>query len=127
KALELAPDLHVVLSEQLPPPCIPELGRLGRRPDDVGEQNGREDAVRLTHRLAPGEEGLHHLEDLVHAPERAGGLTAQLDEPRAGDALRNITPLVHSRVTVAGTVDDECRDADGRKDVSDVDLAVHED
>jgi hypothetical protein len=42
---ELSPDCSVVVLEELAPARIPELGRLRRRADDVGEENRGEDAV----------------------------------------------------------------------------------
>ena len=46
-AVELGAHDPVVLGEELRPPPVAELGRTLGRPDDVREEHGREDAVRL--------------------------------------------------------------------------------
>ena len=46
--VELVAHDPVVLGEELRPPPVAEFGRTLGRPDDVREEHGREDAVRLT-------------------------------------------------------------------------------
>src|SRR5206468_3485570 len=47
KAAELDANSLVVVLQQLAPRAVAELGRPGRRADDVGEKHGGEHAVRL--------------------------------------------------------------------------------
>ena len=79
----------VVLVEQLAPAPVAELGRALGRADDVGEEHGREHAIRL----GPGPDAREELLDLVD--DRVGIarpdevlVAGELDELRARDLLR---------------------------------------
>ena len=69
-----------------PPRAIAERGRALGRADDVGEEDGREDAVGDGTLLPAGKESLYLGRNLVVDP---GGLSspAELDRPRAGYQL----------------------------------------
>src|SRR6266702_3864863 len=59
---ELAADDLVVFLEEFPPCPVAEVGSMGGRIDDIGEQHGREHPIRLRDQLSPvldiGEERL---------------------------------------------------------------------
>src|SRR6266702_7293968 len=59
---ELAADDLVVFLEEFPPGAVAEVGSMGSRIDDIGEQHGREHPIRLRDQLSPvldiGEERL---------------------------------------------------------------------
>ena len=71
KRVELAPDDGVMPLDELAPRPVAELRRLSRRADDVGEQDGREDASGSTSRgRATGQELLDLVDNRVASRPR---------------------------------------------------------
>src|SRR5919197_291292 len=95
ETVELDTNGLVVRLEQLAPAPVAELHRALRRADDVGEEDGREDAVGLGRRPRPGQELLDLVHDLVGVDPRDVVVPGQLDEACARDVLGDVAPLVH--------------------------------
>ena len=123
EAVELAPDDPVVVGEQPLPAGVSELGRQSRRPDDVGEQHGREHPARIEHRPDAGHEVLDLGDDrvLVAGPDEVVG-AGQLDVLRARDVLGEVAPVRDAEAHGGLAVDDQRRDADRRQHVPNVAL-----
>src|SRR5262249_26067496 len=119
---QLASRRRVVLAQHVAPAPIAERERTFRRADDVGEQDRREHAIGFG-RTNAGEELLDLVDDRgAVAYRRDVVLPGQLDELRAGDVLGHVAGVPDPRDAVADTMDDERRDANGGKHVTNVDL-----
>ena len=70
KALELTAYKGVMLPEQLGPGAIPEFARLVGRPDEIGEEDRREHAVRERCRPYPGQELLDLVDGARNQPRQ---------------------------------------------------------
>src|SRR5258706_14895482 len=70
EAGELPAYAGVVLSEQHAPAAVAEVGWLCGRADDIGGEDGREQAGGLRHRARAGQELLKLVCDLVRVPGR---------------------------------------------------------
>src|ERR1700686_11157 len=120
---ELATHRRVMLFEEVAPGFIAQRCRPCSRPDDVGEQDGGEDAIGLGSWPNAREECLDLVDPLglVSAPGeviRSG----KLEELCIWDTSRDVSPLFDVRVAVAGAVQDQRRDANRGKAIAAVDL-----
>src|SRR5262249_60806357 len=87
EALELAPHQRVVALEELAPLAVAEPRGEGGRADDVGEEQGGEDAVRLRRGADTGQELLHLTKQGIRfTSPRQGGRARKLGQlpPRRG-------------------------------------------
>ena len=91
-----------VLAEQRLPAGVAELGRPLRRADDVGEQDGRQHAMRLRRRADAGDEGLDLGDDrvLVAGPDQVVG-ARQLDVLGRRDVLGEVAAVVDGEARCA--------------------------
>src|SRR5262249_19147868 len=139
--LELAPHQRVVALEELAPLAVAEPCGEGGRADDVGEEQGGEDAVRLRRGADTGQELLHLTKQGIRFTSPRQGVRArELDQLRARDVLgQGLRLFARRNRSLAGpppgggtvpkacvpAVEDERLRADRRQHVPDVDLAVH--
>ena len=99
--------------EELPPPLVPEPGGMAGRVDDVGEQNGGQDALRRACLPGAGDELLDLAADLVAAlREQQVVSPRELDELGAGNLIRQVAPQLDRHRTVLGPVEDQRWGAD---------------
>ena len=132
EADELPANQAVVLLEELAPGTVSELDRLHGRADDVREEDGREDPVRFGFLPAACRADLvEELPDLLADAIGAGSAEGQvpesleLDETGGRDLPREVTRDLDRDDGVLHTVQDQCRHANARQDMPDVDLLVH--
>ena len=111
--------------DEITPASVAEGGGTLGRPHDVGEEQRREDAVRLARFSNTREELLDLGDDLVAVNPRNVIFAWQFDVLRAFDVLREPARVADVTHVVPFTVDDECRHVDARDDVADVDLERH--
>jgi hypothetical protein len=115
----------VVPGQQVPPGAVAEpRSELGRA--EGGEQHRGEHAVGLGTAADAGQELLDLVQDRrrVTRPHHVIGAW-QLDEPGAGDPIRDVPPLVDIDAGVVRSIDQDGRTPDRRRDLADVDLGVH--
>jgi hypothetical protein len=129
EAYELTADELVVTLEELAPGTVSQLGGVLARSDDVGEEDGREDAVSVGFCPAAGLPDLVQkaLDVLIHLDRglACGEMSRRdFDEPRPGNAIGDVPPHVDRHDRVVGSVQDECRHADRRQHMTNVDLLV---
>ena len=111
--------------EKIAPASVTELCCPRRRPDDVREEHGRENAIGLPQRADAREELLDLLQDLVRvSDERKVVLARKLDEPRSTDPLREIARALDGKRPVLGAMHDESGYGDRLEHRPDVDLRV---
>ena len=131
EAHQVPADQGVMALEQLPPCTIADLGCLGSRADDVGEENRGQDAILL--RLLPTA-CLPHLshEALDLSGDRNRWLAnREVARPRNPDDTCRWDPCsqvagdLYRDNRVLGSVQDQRRNAHRRKHLPDVDLLVH--
>ena len=109
------------------PRRVPDgVGLLGGA-DEIREEDRRQHAVGRRDRAHARQELLDLVQDLVRVEERHVVVTRELDEAGARNVRRDVPPLFHPRVQVAGSVEDERRALHAREHVADVRLRVHED
>ena len=129
---ELAANDLMVALEHLEPSPVAEFGSTIRGVDDVGEEDGREEAI--GRRLLPSS----RVPDLVQKPaclghDAIGVRTAQrevpdpreLDEPSSRDLACEVAGRLKRHQAILYAVEDERGDANQGKDVTDVDVLVH--
>ena len=126
EAAELSSDRGVMLAEQRSPLLITDRRRPLGGSDDIGEEDGRQYAVRLDCVIRPSQK-LFDAEDdgvcITHP--RVVVIAGKLGEPRAGDPLSQVTAPLDETARIAGPMDDQRRHLDGRQYVSDIDLRSH--
>ena len=116
----------MVTREQVLPAAVAELRRTLRRAVDVGEEHGREHAVRRRPPPHPHEELLDLVQDLVLVPDERQVIVArELCELRAFDPLGQVAGALDRQCPVTGPVDDEGRCAHGGEHVTRIDRPVH--
>jgi len=104
----------VMLLHEVSPSSVTELGNLLGRPDDVGEEHGREDPVELgILTLDLADEALDLVEE-VGALDPSVHLPGKLDELRAGDAFGDVPAVFDRHRAVVRPVHDQGGDADDR-------------
>src|SRR5207247_6313418 len=96
EAGELAANDAVVALDQLGPRSVAEPTCALGRADEVGEQDGREHAFGDRRRLAPREELLDRVEDLVRLHVRDVILAVELDEPCTRKPLGDVAALLEA-------------------------------
>ena len=112
KRVELVPDDPVVVRQQPLPSAVSQFGRQLRRPDDVGEHQGREHPAWIEHRSNARYEILDLCDDrvLIACPDEVVG-AGQLDVLGTRNVLGEVPPVLdaedqwpHSRwMTSVGT------------------------
>ena len=109
--------------QQRAPAAVAELGRPRGRPDDVGEEHGREHAVAD----GRGPRAREELLDLVGEPvveAEPGGLRGrELDVRGARDVLGDVARVTLVEVRIVGAAHDERRALDARQQLPHVHLA----
>jgi hypothetical protein len=103
---QLTTDEYVVLFEEVTPTTVAEIHGQLCRPDDVGEEDGREHPVERRMRSHAGQELLDLVEDgvLVAEPGQVVG-TGELDDLRAEDPFAQIATELRHRFV--GAMQDE--------------------
>jgi hypothetical protein len=115
-----------VVTEELPPSAVSELGGTHGRIDDVGEQDGGQDSVCLRQAPVPGEELFDLAEDGLGVALGVEVIrSGQLHQPRPRDVLGEVAPVADRDAGVVRPVEHQRGDAHGRKDVPNVDLHRH--
>ena len=113
--LELFPDQPMVFLDQAAPAAVAEArDHLGRM-RDVGEQDSREDAIRLGNASNTGEEGFDLVEQVVCLDPGEVILTAELDIGRTANLSGDPPTLLDLDVSVAGPLEHERWHRDGRQ------------
>ena len=123
---ELGTHDAVVSLDEPPPGRVAQLRRLRGPVHDVGEEDGREEAIGVGDGTRPREELLRRgghriLIRVIGHVVRCG----QLDQARVRDLRRDPAALLDLRVSVPDGMEHERRDADGRKHGTDVDIGIH--
>jgi hypothetical protein len=109
-----------VALEELSPGLVAQVDRPFRRPDYVGEENGREHPVDWPLRPRPSHELLHRVEDRIHVADPPPVVRArQLDQPRALHLLGDVAGPI-DRDRIADSMEDQRRRADRRQDLAHV-------
>ena len=127
---ELAADDLVVFLEELPPGAVAEVGSMGSRIDDIGEQDGREHPIRLGNQLCPvtdiREERLQLAkEPFLVADQRLEVMAGKLHETCARDVLGQIAAaLLDGRFRYLRALEHERRHPDEWQHVANVDVEI---
>src|SRR5207244_306375 len=114
KPRELAADDLVVFLEEFPPCPVAEVGSMGSRIDDIGEQHGREHPIRLSNQRSPvadiREERLQLAkEPFLVADQRLHVMARKLDESCAADVVGQVAPTSDIKPRYLRALEHECR------------------
>jgi hypothetical protein len=126
---ELAADDVVVFFEQLPPGAVAEVGSMGSRIDDIGEQHGREHPIRLSNQLSRvadiREERLQLAkEPFLVADQRLDVMARKLHETRAADVVGQVAPTSDIESRYLRALEHERRHLDEWQYVANVDVEI---
>ena len=119
---DLASREVVVLGHALGPSGIAQRGQVRGRPDDVGEQDSREAAIRIHGSRAPFAHERFDLGDdgLDIAEPRDPVIAGQLHQSCVGHLRGHVSSSFDRFDPIADSMQDQCRGLDDRQDLSDV-------
>lgn len=116
----------MVRFEEITPPPVAQRGGPFGGTNQVCEQHGGQDAVRLDGVTRTGEELLDLVQDRGGiTQERRMIIAGQLDVPGPRNVLGQVTGIANVDRLVALAMEDKGGHTDRRRDVADVDLRVH--
>jgi hypothetical protein len=126
EAAEFATHDSMMAVQKIVPAPIPQSGDLFSCPDNVGEQNGRENPVGL-HLLTRSREELLGLAENhigIAEPREVIGVW-QTDEPRLGYPISHVLAVPELYGPILRTMEDQRWNPNRRQDVPNVNFGIH--